>query len=196
MVNVNPKKLAGRWREGYALDHHTTSSVYLGDDEFGHPRFETKRSEIGELLYQLKYRSDATTVASLADTAAAFVAGWRPGVDLLVPVPPSRQRATQPVLLVAQALAQRLGVPCASTCVTKVHDVPELKNVYDYSERDRLLTGAHQVDKAQVQGRKVLLFDDLYRSGATMNAISAALYDSGAAADVFALTITKSRSNQ
>jgi hypothetical protein len=29
-----------------------------------------------------------------------------------------------------------------------------------------------------------------------MNAISAALYDSGAAADVFALTITKSRSNQ
>jgi competence protein ComFC len=196
MVNTNPKKLPGRWRDGYELDHHTTSSVYLGDDEFGHPTFETKRSEVGELLYQLKYESDATTVASIVDTAAASVARWKPGVDLLVPVPPSRQRAKQPVLLVAQALAERLGVPCACTCVTKVRDVPELKNVYDYNERDRLLAGAHQVDKAQVQGRKVLLFDDLYRSGATMNAISAALYDSGAAADVFALTITKSRSNQ
>lgn len=74
MVNINPKKLVGRWRAGYALDHHTTSSVYLGDDEFGHPAFETKRSEVGELLYQLKYRSDTTTVASITDTAAAFVA--------------------------------------------------------------------------------------------------------------------------
>jgi predicted amidophosphoribosyltransferase len=80
--------------------------------------------------------------------------------------------------------------------VTRVRDVPELKNIYDYNERARLLADPHQVDKAQVQGRKVLLFDDLYRSGATMNAISAALYDSGAAADVFALTITKTRSNQ
>ncbi len=35
-----------------------------------------------------------------------------------------------------------------------------------------------------------------YRSGATMNAITAALYDEGAAADVFALTITRTRSNQ
>jgi predicted amidophosphoribosyltransferase len=80
--------------------------------------------------------------------------------------------------------------------VTRARDVPELKNVYDYNDRTRLLAGAHSVDKAQVQGRKVLLFDDLYRSGATMNAISAALYDDGGAADVFALTITKTRSNQ
>lgn len=181
MVNINPKKLPGRWRDGYALDHHTTSSVYLGDDEYGHAQFETKRSEVGELLYQLKYRSDAATVSSIAGTAAAFVTAWKPGVDLIVPVPPSRQRATQPVLLVALALAQRLGVPCVSGCVTRARDVPELKNVYDYNERTRLLADAHQVDKTQVQGRKVLLFDDLYRSGATMNAISAALYDSGAA---------------
>jgi predicted amidophosphoribosyltransferase len=52
------------------------------------------------------------------------------------------------------------------------------------------------VDRTQVQGRRILLFDDLYRSGATMNAITAALYDEGAAADVFALTITRTRSNQ
>lgn len=199
MVNINPKKLAGRWRAGYALDHHTTSSVYLGDDELGHPAFDTKRSEIGELLYQLKYKSDAGVVTTIVDAAAAFIDRWkRDGgleLDLLVPVPPSRSRPAQPVLLVAESLAQRLGVLCAA-CVGKVRDVPELKNVYDLSERDRLLAGAHRIDRAQVVGRKVLLFDDLYRSGATMNAISSALYDSGGAAEVFALTITKSRSNQ
>jgi len=38
------------------------------------------------------------------------------------------------------------------------------------------------------------LFDDLYRSGATMDAITTALYEQGKAADVFALTITRTRS--
>ena len=41
-----------------------------------------------------------------------------------------------------------------------------------------------------------LLFDDLYRSGATMNEITTTLYDQGSAADVFVLTITRTRSNQ
>lgn len=199
-VNINPKKIAGRWRAGYTLDFHTTSSVYVGDDEFGRPTFETTRSEAGELLYQLKYKSDASALTAIVDAAVGFVDRWKRGgglvVDVLVPVPPSRQRPSQPVLLVAEALAQRLGVPCAASAVTKVRDVPELKNVYDFNERDQLLAGAHQIDKAQIQGRKVLLFDDLYRSGATMNAIASALYDSGEAADVFALTITRSRSNQ
>lgn len=199
-VNINQKKLAGRWRAGYALDYHTISSIYVGDDEFGHPEFKTTRSEVGELLYQLKYKSDASTVVVIADAAMSFVEQWQRGgglvVDVLVPVPPSRQRQVQPVLLVAEALAQRLGVACAANAVTRVRDVPELKNVRDLNERDQLLAGAHHVDKSQIEGRRVLLFDDLYRSGATMNAISSALYDSGAAADVFALTLTKSRSNQ
>lgn len=52
---------------------------------------------------------------------------------------------------------------------------------------------AHEVERGEVQGRRILLFDDLFRSGATMNAITAALYDQGGAAEVFALTITRTR---
>jgi hypothetical protein len=48
-----PRRINGAWREGFALDLHTLSSEYVGDDEFGHPRFDTIRTEIGELLYQL-----------------------------------------------------------------------------------------------------------------------------------------------
>jgi competence protein ComFC len=47
-----------------------------------------------------------------------------------------------------------------------------------------------------LHGQGILLFDDLYRSGATMDAITAELYESGKAMDVFALTITRTRSNQ
>jgi hypothetical protein len=37
---------------------------------------------------------------------------------------------------------------------------------------------------------------DLFRSGATMNAITGALYDQGRARDVYALTLTRTRSKQ
>lgn len=69
-----------------------------------------------------------------------------------------------------------------------------MKNIFDLDERLKALDGVHAVDTAATQGRRVLLFDDLYRSGATMNVITTVLYDQGKAAEVFALTITRTRS--
>jgi hypothetical protein len=59
-----------------------------------------------------------------------------------------------------------------------------------------VLSDSHKVDRARVEGRRILVFDDLFRSGTTMNSITAALYDDGRAADVFVLTITRTRSKQ
>jgi competence protein ComFC len=194
VANVQPIRIPGRWREGYVLDYHTLSSTYLGDDEYGHPMFDTTRSEVGELLYRLKYRSDKAVLDELVDTAASFVRSWNPGVTILVPVPPSRARSEQPVHLVAERLGTKIGIPVHPSAVTRVKETPELKNVYAYDERLRLLEGAHRVEASVVRGHRVLLFDDLYRSGATMNAITATLYDEGAVADVYALALTRTRS--
>jgi hypothetical protein len=32
MVEINPKRITGCWTEGFALDFHTLSSEYIGDD--------------------------------------------------------------------------------------------------------------------------------------------------------------------
>jgi hypothetical protein len=53
MANFQRRLIIGKWREGFALDLQTLSSIFIGHDEFGHPRFETTRPEIGELLYKL-----------------------------------------------------------------------------------------------------------------------------------------------
>lgn len=196
MLSTQPMRIPGRWRDGYALDYHTVSSAYLGDDEFGNPQFDTQRTEVGEHLYRLKYRSDQTAVPPLVEVAASLITAWKPLVDLIVPVPASRARSMQPVLVLADALGKRLGIAVAPSAVERTREIPELKNVYDYGERIRLLADAHAVDRAQVQGHRVLLFDDLYRSGATLNAITVALYDNGGASDVFALTMTRTRSSR
>jgi len=119
---------------------------------------------------------------------------YLPKVDLIIPVPPSTPRPEQPVILLARAIGERLRVPVCEGCVAKVRDTPQLKNVFDFDERSRLLDGAFEVDLSMAKGKIVLLFDDLYRSGATLNAITTLLYDQGGAKDVLALTLTRTRS--
>jgi predicted amidophosphoribosyltransferase len=193
MAKYQPRQILGKWRKGFALDLHTISSTPIGYNEFGHMQFETVRSEVGELLYKLKNKADQTVVPEIV---AAAVEALKPSLskfDVIVPVPPSTQRAVQPVTLLADAIGKGLNVPVVPA-VIKTKETPQLKNVYDLDERAKLLDGAFKVDQS-VAGKRVLLFDDLYRSGATMNAITEALID-GKVADVMAFAITRTRSNQ
>lgn len=195
MVECHPKQIIGKWRAGFTLDVHTLYSIPIGHNEYGHMQFDTKRSEVGNLLYRLKYESDNSVVQEIADAAALFIKGWEINAEIVVPIPPSNPRPVQPVQLLGKAISERLGIPLVE-CVKKTRDAPQLKNVYDLDERLRLLEGLHTVDVSATQGKRILLFDDLYRSGATMNDITALLYDHGKATDVFAFAITRTRSNR
>ena len=112
VVKIDPIRISGPWHDGYVLEQqHTLGSVFLGHDSFGNPQFDTKRSELGELVFRLKNRGDKNTLDSITDTAVQFRAdliGWRPGAELIVPMPPSRKRpAFQPVAEIALAIGVR-----------------------------------------------------------------------------------------
>ncbi len=193
-MEINPTRIAGRWSNGFALDAHTTNSELVGHDEYGHPRFDSKRSELGELLYRLKFRRNKSVIPEIAEVVGTFAESYLPKVDLIVPVPPSTPRKEQPVILLARAIAERVGVPISEDCVWKVRETSQLKNIFDFGERLRLLDGAFDVDLSIAKNKNVLLFDDLYRSGATLNAVTSLLYDQAGANDVLALTLTRTRS--
>jgi len=197
MVAINPIPLKGPWDEGFALDLHTVSSQYLGDDEYGNPQFDTKRSPAGELLFQLKYRSDKSVAAALCETAADFVKTRRWAPDLVIPVPPSRPgRRFQPVPFLADGIGKLLRCPSCEDCVAKIKATAELKSVYDYRERLEKLKDAYSVKADKTTGRAILVIDDLYRSGATLEAVAGALRTDGKVGKVFALTFTRTRSNR
>jgi len=105
----------------------------------------------------------------------------------LVPVPPSATRTVQPVFTLATAISDRLHIPL-STCVSKIKQTPQLKNVFEYDKRTEALSGAFAVTE-EAKGKELLLFDDLYGSGATVSAITHALREAGAVA-VYLLTLT------
>ena len=193
MIVINPRQIYGAWRRGYVLDNHTLRSEFLGYDQFGNPRFDTQRTEAGELLYRLKYRRHLESLEPLAEAAIAFVRNWQVAIDAILPVPPTRVRQFQPVFEIAVRIARALGLPFLKDFVQKVKSTRELKNVFDYTERCQLLENAHRIRDQSLHGKTVLLFDDLYRSGATLNAVTRALYDQAHCSDVYVLALTRTK---
>jgi len=194
MIKISPKQIKGKWTSGYALDVHTLSSQYIGDNEYGHPQFDTKYSDMGQLLTRLKYKSDKSVLGIIVEVAGEFLNDRNWPVDLIIPVPPSRSaRAFQPVMAVAKGISKLTGMNLCTDCVVKLKQAPELKNIYELNKRMEILKDAYHIVKQQVEGRNILLLDDLYRSGATLNAITQALKNEGKTETVYALTLTKTR---
>jgi competence protein ComFC len=193
MLKLNPQPIYGRWTEGFALDVHTVSSQYEGDDEFGHPKFNSVRSDVGEALYRLKYRNDDAQLPLLTGAAVAFLREWNPPVDMLVAVPPSKVKRTL-VRRIAEAIAGETGIELSGKSGVRLPRGAELKNVIEPTEREKLLHGAFKLSASGiVADRVILLFDDLYRSGATMNELARVLRDDGGASGIYALTLTRTR---
>ncbi len=195
VLEIHPKRIHGSWNTGFALDFHTTSSTPIGENQYGHMQFDTVRPPIAELLYQLKYRGDRNAAPDIIETSANFLRSIENGLDLIVPVPPSTPRLVQPVNIIADGIGAAMDIP-VSTCVSTTRPTAQLKEVTDQNERAQLLNGLYTVDPSQTRGRNILLFDDFYRSGSTLNAITQVLLNEGEAASVRVLTITKTRSRQ
>lgn len=196
LEQVHPIELKGSWKMGWALDAHTTSSVYLGDDAQGHPHFDTSRSTVGEILFVLKYRNTPQVAPAIAAAMEELIRRWKPPVDLLVSVPPSETgRSYEPVFLIVADLARLLHVPFSNDAVTKATTNQPLKAIPDNAARGQELKQSLTVDKEQVADRDILLIDDIYRSGTTLNAVTRLLIEGGAKS-VRVLTATKTRSNR
>ncbi|HIJ52467.1 MAG TPA: ComF family protein [Planctomycetes bacterium] len=194
MMKISPRRIKGKWTCGYSLALHTLSSKFIGYNEYGHPQFDTTYSDMGGLLNRLKYKSDKSVLRIIIDTAAEFLNSKSWSVDLIIPVPPSLETRTfQPVIAVAKGVSKFTGTKLCTDCVVKIKKTPELKDIYEFSKRIEILKDAYAVAKREVEGRNILLFDDLYRSGATLNAITQALKDQGKTKEVYALTLTMTR---
>jgi predicted amidophosphoribosyltransferase len=192
VVKCNPMKLAPTpWVEGYVLDYHTVSSTPTGDPYY---RFDTKRTELGELLFRFKYRSAGTVALNdILDTMEQFVRGWKPQIECVVSAPPSVTRKAQPATEIARGIAARLGLPVFEGAVVKVKATAQMKNIDDWAERQRLLAEAVQAGKDDVRNKSVLLVDDLTESGSTLRRAAEVLLRDGGARAVYALVLTRTK---
>lgn len=104
-------KITDGWNIGYVLDWHIKSSEYIGNNEFGKPIFDTKRTEIGEAVFQLKYRQDQAKIEPLAETMVANLKSVFQTASFVIPMPPSKYRATQPAVELARKVSEKMNLP-------------------------------------------------------------------------------------
>lgn len=189
-------RLHGNWKRGFAYDVHTLDSVYLGVDEYGHDRWKNTRSEMGELVYRLKYQGDMEVLKCIVDLLGKFKGIET--MDYIVPIPATNPgRRIQPVVAIAQELGQRTGVEVLTNLLKKKQGGQQLKDVDDPQERQRLLKESIGLaEDVDVANKNILLIDDLYRSGATLTVATDILYERGHVKNVYVLTMTKTRSKR
>ena len=150
-------KLEGNWYKGLAFDVHTLDSSYLGADEFGHDRWKNKRSQMGELVYQLKYQSKIATIERVIDLLSSKIKGLET-FDAIIPVPSTKWRPIRPVHEIAKALGKRKRVKVLDLLIKEITHNKQMKNINDPKERKYLLKKHMKLAKScDMSGMKVLL---------------------------------------
>ncbi len=197
MVETNPMPLSGPWAAGFVLDRHILGSEPAGYNKDGLRQYTSSRSPLGELLYKLKYRHDRSVLDELTGTIHHFLKeqwGIAEIVECVVPIPPSDEnRRMQPVYEIAFSVAEKLGIPCHDTCLVKSHKTDESKHTKRRKKKIDMLTGSMIINGDELEGRTVLLLDDLYGSGATLLAATQVMVGVGHVRDVYVTALTRTK---
>jgi len=145
----------------------------------------------GGRLKQAKYKGIRSAAAVLEDALVDFVTG-HPGLarcDAVAAMPRSTQHGDRPDWppLWASAIADALGAK--RVALQRTRPTRPQKDIEDLEERTRNQRGSMVADTT-ASGRSVLVVDDLYMQGDSMEEAARALRESGATS-VFGLCIAK-----
>lgn len=137
-------------------------------------------------MYRLKYSNRRDYAPVFAKEAYKELGDWigRIQPQALIPVPlhPMRRRSRgyNQAELIAGALSRLTGIPMEKRLVVrKVNTSPQKK--LNEQERKNNLKNAFQMSKNIVQLTKVLLVDDIYTTGSTVDAVAETLMRAGIA---------------
>jgi competence protein ComFC len=147
-------------------------------------------------LHRLKYERDIALGETLARPLITLLQDLNWEVDFVTAVPAGiarrAERGYNQASLLALPLALGSGLPYHSRVLSKKSGTPSQVGL-SLAERRANVAGAFQArpDKIQgIQGKRVLVVDDVTTSGATMEACAAALSKAGASR-VYGLTLAR-----
>jgi hypothetical protein len=175
----HPRQLSGPWDAGWALGFH---SRYQGS--------EWTRSPVGELAFRLKYQGDFNAIPSLVQKMKDLIQDHPEiaQVDAVIPVPSSVQREKDPVSSLASELARQLKVNYWPV-LAKSRKTDQQKQFQTLAQKKANVAGAFRL-QSSIKGKRLLVLDDLFDSGATLEEITKLLKQAGADT-VNVLTITR-----
>jgi len=152
---------------------------------------------IRELILQLKLAGRRSLALPLADYLADHLesAGLMPSIDAIVAVPLHWRRRLgrgyNQAQLLAERVSERFGVPNPARCLLRVR-ATKSQTSFSMQKRMQNLRGAFAVRRrGMLNGKTVLLIDDVLTTGATCAECSRILKQDGRAAAVYVATVAR-----
>lgn len=169
------------------------------------PAFDRARSVavyqgiIRDLILQFKYYDRSDLVIPLSDLLTLYFCEYyvNLSIDYIVPIPlhekRKKERGYNQAGLLAQELEKEIKIPVLSNYLLRVKNTCPLYNL-NLSERRQTLKGGFKLKKDNVCKQKVrdstiLLIDDIFTTGTTVNEASLVLKDKGGVGHVYVLTL-------
>jgi ComF family protein len=136
--------------------------------------FYEPRSETARIVYDLKYH-DHPEIGNVMGRMIArefSEAGFFEGIDVIVPVPLSRSRqfwrGYNQSLELARGISNMTGIPVARNAIRRLR-FNKTQTHLGHTDRRENVDGVFQLkDATLIEGRHVLLVDDVITTGATM----------------------------
>jgi len=168
----------------FSLAHQRLCGDGLCADVVSAYRFE-KNGPVQALMHALKYRGGTLVGRRLGALLGQLASQrmWAPTIEVIVPLPLHRarlrERGYNQSELFARGIADVLGLPISTSGVRRTrwtHSQTKL----GYAERRENVQSAFEISprkRGVLQGRKVLLVDDVITTGATIRACATALVE-------------------
>lgn len=173
---LKPLTLKGNFDLGYTLGKYS----------------EKKRTKIGKLVYHFKYRKNKKAGDILVDLSTQFIKENYPDFELVIPVPPAvSSQHFFSYRFFSRNLTDNLQKPLTDKVIQRIKLAQPQKDFVNLEGKRENIKDSLKISQPQkVKDKTVLIIDDIYDSGTTVNEISS-LLKSALAHKVFVFTIAK-----
>ena len=153
---------------------------------------EVMRAAIHTLKYENKSRMARFLIDLMVSGAKEFIE--EVGVEALLPIPlhrkKLREREFNQALLLARGIGRAYNIPVLGGCLIRPRETAPQSQL-DRDGRMSNVGGAFRVaDAKPIRGKRVLLVDDIYTTGATANECTRVLIEAGVER-VYVLTLAR-----
>ncbi|MBM7615364.1 ComF family protein [Alkaliphilus hydrothermalis] len=166
----------GRWLQTAAFEEGYSCRIFSVVEYQG---------QIRKLIYRLKYKQETYLARELGKMMGDFIEREGLAADFIVPVPlhksREKERGFNQATLLAKYVSESIGIPYKDRCLVR-NKKTSVMHQLSKSQRRQNVLGAFSVERpAELIGQDIILLDDIFTTGATIEACIRTLLEAGVA---------------